>query len=200
MSKGRAIGRAVLHAAVVLLQGKWAGGVTMKKPVMCVVPSHVEADKLVKELLASGFWDADISVLFAHKPDTTESPLEDESKVVGGTAVGIGAGGVVGGAIGLLAGLGVLVIPGVGPFLAAGPIMAALSGLLAGAGVGGTTGALIGLGIPEPEAKRYDAQLRRGQVLVSVHPRNEEDRARAVAILAAAEPLAEASPRVIESP
>jgi hypothetical protein len=158
----------------------------MKKPVMCVVQTHAQADLLVRDLKRSAFSDAQISVLFAHTPDTTQSPQAKTSSATAGTVAGAGSGVAIGGTLGVLAGLGVLVIPGAGPFLAAGPILAGLSGALAGAGVGGTTGGLIGLGIPEDEAKRYDRELKRGQVLVSVHPTSLEERSRAEAIIAAA--------------
>jgi hypothetical protein len=95
---------------------------------------------------------------------------------------GASAGGVLGGTLGLLAGIGALAIPGLGPFIAAGPIMAALSGAAAGAGVGGITGALVGMGIPEYEAKAYEGKLRDGNILLSVHTDDEAQRKRALEI------------------
>lgn len=96
-----------------------------------------------------------------------------------GATVGAGTGGVVGGTIGLLAGIGALAIPGLGPFIAAGPIMAALSGGAIGAGVGGLTGALVGLGIPEYEAKRYEGKVKEGGILISVHSESNDETSRA---------------------
>jgi hypothetical protein len=96
-----------------------------------------------------------------------------------GATVGASTGGVVGGTIGLLAGIGALAIPGLGPFIAAGPIMAALSGGAIGAGVGGLTGALVGLGIPEYEAKRYEGKVKEGGILISVHSESNDETNRA---------------------
>ena len=99
-----------------------------------------------------------------------------------GAATGAGTGGVLGGALGWLVGIGALAIPGLGPFIAAGPIMAALSGAAAGAALGGVTGALIGFGIPEYEAKRYEGKLKEGNLLISVHTDNSSERERAKTI------------------
>jgi hypothetical protein len=96
-----------------------------------------------------------------------------------GASIGASTGGAVGGTIGLLAGIGALAIPGLGPFIAAGPIMAALSGGAIGAGVGGLTGALVGLGIPEYEAKRYEGKVKEGGILISVHSENSDETNRA---------------------
>jgi hypothetical protein len=85
----------------------------------------------------------------------------------------------VGGALGWLAGIGALAIPGVGPFIAAGPIMAALGGAAVGAAVGGITGALVGMGIPEYEAKRYEGKIKAGNILISVHSESAEESKRA---------------------
>src|SRR5205085_6835345 len=101
---------------------------------------------------------------------------EPHSKAPEGAAAGAGVGGVLGGAVGWLAGIGSLAIPGLGPFIAAGPIMAALSGAAAGAAVGGLTGALVGLGIPEYEAKLYEGKIRDGNILFSVQVRNVDER------------------------
>ena len=111
------------------------------------------------------------------------SRIEKNTKAPEGAVAGAGAGGVVGGTLGLLAGIGALAIPGVGPFIAAGPIMAALSGAAAGAAVGGITGALIGMGIPELEAKQYEGKIKGGNILLSVHVDDSTERARAKKIL-----------------
>src|SRR6185503_9448246 len=114
-----------------------------------------------------GFTPNDVSVLFPDKQGTKDFAHEHNTKAPEGAVAGAGTGGVLGGTVGLLAGIGALAIPGVGPFLAAGPIMAALSGAAVGATVGGIAGALVGLGIPEFEAKRYAGKVQGGNVLVS---------------------------------
>ena len=123
-------------------------------------------DSLVKE----GFPTSDISVLL---PESLGGPkemgTEKATKAPEGAAAGVTTGGVIGGTLGLLAGVGLLAIPGLGPFIAAGPIMAGLAGLGVGGAVGGVTGALIGMGIPEFEAKRYEGRLQKGGILLSVH-------------------------------
>jgi hypothetical protein len=115
-----------------------------------------------------------ISILFAHSQQKMVV-LEEKSKAPEGAATGVGTGGVIGGILGWLAGIGILAIPGIGPFIAAGPIMAALSGGALGAAVGGFIGSLVGLGIPEMEAKQIEKKLRTGQVLLSVHAETPEE-------------------------
>jgi hypothetical protein len=127
------------------------------------------ADEIVANLKSAGFSDNDISVLFPDKDSTRDFAHEKNTKAPEGATMGASAGGVVGGTLGLLAGIGLLAIPGVGPFIAAGPIMAALSGIGVGAAVGGLTGGLIGMGIPEIEAKRYEGKIRDGNILISAH-------------------------------
>jgi hypothetical protein len=117
----------------------------------------------------AGFRSEDISVLLPSNTGTKELAHELHTKVPEGAAAGVASGAVLGGALGWLVGVGALVIPGLGPFLAAGPLMAALGGVGVGAAVGGVTGALIGLGIPEYEAKRYEGLIRSGNILMSVH-------------------------------
>jgi uncharacterized membrane protein len=132
-----------------------------------------------------GFLPSDISVLY---PDTTgvrDLAVEKHSKAPEGTATGAGTGALVGGALGWLAGIGAIVIPGVGPFIAAGPIMAALAGVAVGASTGGVLGGLIGLGIPEMEAKQYEGKLREGNVLLSVHTEDRDQAKRAEEVLKA---------------
>jgi hypothetical protein len=127
------------------------------------------AEEAVDKLLADGFRKEDISVLFPDNRGSKEFAHEKHTKAPEGTTTGVATGGVVGGTLGLLAGIGALAIPGVGPFIAAGPIMGALAGLGVGGAVGGIIGALVGMGIPEYEAKRYEGRIRQGGVLLSVH-------------------------------
>jgi hypothetical protein len=141
----------------------------MKRSSLCLVDTEAQADAVVEKLRSAGFSDNDISVLFPDKGSTRDFAHKKETKMPEGATVGASTGGVVGGTIGLLAGIGALAIPGLGPFIAAGPIMAALSGGAIGAGVGGLTGALVGLGIPEYEAKRYEGRIAKGGILLSVH-------------------------------
>ena len=126
-------------------------------------------ERAVEELKGAGFRNADISVLFPESGGTKEFAIEKETKAPEGAATGAGSGAVVGGALGWLAGIGLLAIPGVGPFIAAGPIMAALAGVGAGGLVGGLAGALIGMGIPEYEANRYEGRIKKGGILLSIH-------------------------------
>lgn len=146
-----------------------------KKSVLCLASSHVQADTIVTRLKRGGFSDDDISVLFPDKKSSRDFAHEKNTKAPEGTATGAGAGGLLGGTLGLLAGIGALAIPGVGPFIAAGPIMAALSGAAVGATVGGIAGGLIGLGIPEYEAKQYEGKIREGKILISVHTESSEE-------------------------
>src|SRR4030095_4237516 len=137
--------------------------------VVGIVDDEARADSLVASLQAAGFAGNDISVLLPDKSGTKDFAHEHNTKAPEGAVAGVAGGGLVGGTIGLLAGIGALAIPGLGPFIAAGPLMAALSGAAAGAAVGGITGALIGLGIPEIEAKKYEGKLRGGNILVAAH-------------------------------
>jgi hypothetical protein len=139
------------------------------KSVFCIATSRVQAERIVDQLKNANFSNNDISVLFPDKETTRDFAHEKSTKAPEGIATGASAGGVVGGALGWVAGIGALAIPGVGPFIAAGPIIAALSGAAVGAAVGGIAGGLIGLGIPEIEAKRYEGKIRQGNLLISVH-------------------------------
>lgn len=141
----------------------------MAKAVFCIARSEAQAINIVERLKAAGFSSNDISVLFPDKAGTKDFAHEQHTKAPEGAAAGAGTGGLLGGALGWLVGIGALAIPGLGPFIAAGPIMAALSGAAAGAALGGLTGALIGMGIPEYEAKRYEGKVKEGNVLISVH-------------------------------
>lgn len=147
----------------------------MSKSVFCIAPSEAVANTIVSRLKAEGFADNSISALFPDKSTTRDFAHEKNTKAPEGATAGAGAGGLVGGTLGLLAGIGLLAIPGVGPFIAAGPIMAALSGVAVGATLGGITGALVGMGIPELEAKRYEGKIRGGNILISVDTEASED-------------------------
>jgi hypothetical protein len=133
---------------------------------------HVE--EAVDAFLNDGFRNEDISVLLPENMGTKDFAAEKHTKAPEGTATGAGTGAVVGGTLGLLAGIGALAIPGLGPFIAAGPIMGALAGIGSGGVVGGIIGALVGMGIPEYEAKRYEGMVKEGKVLLSVHCDNSD--------------------------
>ncbi|HKP56330.1 MAG TPA: DUF3341 domain-containing protein [Polyangiales bacterium] len=129
----------------------------------------MRTETVVSELQQRGIPSSAISVLLPDKQGTRDFAHEHNTKAPEGAVAGAGTGGVIGGTLGVLAGIGVLAIPGAGPFIAAGPLMAALSGVAAGATIGGIAGALIGLGIPEIEAKRYEGKVRGGNILVAIH-------------------------------
>ena len=141
------------------------------------------AEAAVDRLIASGFSNDDISVLLPDEQSSKNFAHEKNTKAPEGTTTGAATGGVVGGTLGLLAGIGALAIPGVGPFIAAGPIMAALAGVGVGGAVGGLVGALVGMGIPEYEAKRYEGRVKDGGVLLSAHCDTSEEISRAKKIL-----------------
>jgi len=147
--------------------------------VIGIVDGQVQAENIVHRLEQSGFARGDISAIFPDKHGTKDFAHEHNTKAPEGTVLGVASGGVVGGTLGLLAGIGALAIPGLGPFIAAGPLMAALSGAAAGAAVGGVAGALIGLGIPEIEAKKYEGKLRGGNILIAAHVDNSDEERRA---------------------
>src|SRR6187402_1645626 len=151
----------------------------MSKSVFGIATTHGQAERVVQQLQGQGFATSEISVLMPDTGGTRDVGQIKATKAPEGATTGAATGGATGGVIGLLAGIGALAIPGVGPFIAAGPIMAALSGAAVGAATGGVVGALIGMGIPEFEAKRYEEKLRTGNYLIAVHVRNddEEDRA-----------------------
>jgi hypothetical protein len=167
----------------------------MAQAVFGLAKNESHAIAIVEQLKAAGFSANDISVLFPDKTGTKDFAHEHHTKAPEGAAAGAGTGGLLGGALGWLVGIGALAIPGLGPFIAAGPIMAALSGAAAGAALGGIAGALIGLGIPEYEAKRYEGKINEGHVLISVHTDDRTERSRAKQILerAGAEDVADTS-------
>src|SRR5271168_3768924 len=150
-----------------------------------IYTNEATANTAVNQLLAAGFSNDDVSVLMSDVKGTKDFAAEKNTKAPEGTATGVGVGGVVGGALGLLAGIGALAIPGVGPLIAAGPIMGALAGLGVGGAVGGLVGALVGLGIPEYEAKRYEGRIKEGGILISVHCDSSEEVSKAKDILKA---------------
>jgi len=158
----------------------------MKKAVYGILSTTTQAENAVERLKAANFSNNDVSVLFPDKSGTKDFAHEKHTKVPEGASVGAGTGGVLGGALGWLVGIGSLAIPGVGPFIAAGPIMAALSGAAVGAAVGGLVGTLVGLGIPEYEAKSYEGKINKGGILLAVHTEDGKERERAKEILKAA--------------
>jgi hypothetical protein len=144
------------------------------KAVFGIYQDRVTVENAVDMLRQAGFRNTDISVLFPYNEGTKDFAAEKNTKAPEGTAAGAGTGAVVGGTLGWLAGIGALAIPGLGPFIAAGPIMAALAGVGVGGAIGGITGALIGMGIPEFEAKRYEGRIKEGGILLSVHSDNSD--------------------------
>jgi len=148
-----------------------------------IYQSALQAERAVDRLIAAGFSGEDVSVLMPDNESTKDFAHEKNTKAPEGTTTGAVTGGAVGGTLGLLAGVGALAIPGLGPFIAAGPIMATLAGLGAGGAVGGLVGALVGMGIPEYEAKRYEGRVKNGGVLLSVHCDTSEEISEAKDIL-----------------
>jgi hypothetical protein len=151
--------------------------------VFGIYPTYGAVESGVDALKAAGFRNTDISVLFPENVGSKDFAHEKGTKAPEGVATGATSGAVVGGVLGWLAGVGALAIPGVGPFIAAGPIVAALAGVGVGGAIGGITCALIGMGIPEYEAKRYEGRVREGGILLSVHSDNSEWTKRAKLIL-----------------
>src|SRR3954454_5496456 len=139
-----------------------------------IYQNRQQVEAAVDTLVAEGFRTEDISVLLPENVGTKDFAHEKNTKAPEGTATGVATGGAIGGTLGLLAGIGALAIPGLGPFIAAGPIMATLAGVGAGGAVGGLVGALIGMGIPEYEAKRYEGRIKEGGILMSVHCDNSD--------------------------
>src|SRR5205814_2804088 len=137
--------------------------------VFGIYRDRAQVEQAVDALRSAGFRNSDVSVLLPDNVGTKDFAHKKETKAPEGTTAGGASGAVVGGALGWLAGIGALAIPGVGPFIAAGPIMGALAGVGVGGAVGGLIGALTGMGIPEYEAKRYEGRVREGGILLSVH-------------------------------
>ena len=151
--------------------------------VFGLYPSIISVEIGVNELKSDGFRNTDISVLFPESAGTRDFAHEKSTKAPEGATTGAGTGALLGGGLGWLVGIGALAIPGLGPFIAAGPIMAALAGAGVGGAVGGLTGALIGMGIPEYEAKRYEGRVKDGGILLSVHSDTSDEIKRAKEIL-----------------
>jgi hypothetical protein len=166
-----------------------------------IYTSETAANNAVDRLTAAGFSNQDVSVLMSDKQSSKDFAAEKNTKAPEGTATGVGVGGAVGGTLGLLAGIGALAIPGVGPLIAAGPIMAALAGLGVGGAVGGLVGALVGMGIPEYEAKRYEGRVKDGGILLSVHCDSSEEVSKAKEILKAtgAEDIASSGEKAVST-
>lgn len=154
-----------------------------KTSVFGIYKSQASVEQGVEALRAGGFSNSDVSVLFPDNQGTKDFATEKHTKAPEGATTGAGTGAVIGGGLGWLLGIGALAIPGLGPFIAAGPIMAALAGVGVGGAVGGLTGALIGMGIPEYEAKRYEGRVKDGGILLSVHSENSDETKRAKKIL-----------------
>ena len=167
----------------------------MANAIFCTVKTANQATEVVNRLKAAGFTKSDISVLMSNKSGTKDFAVDNETKAPEGAVTGVGTGAVLGGGLGWLAGIGALAIPGLGPLIAAGPIMAALTGAAVGGTVGGVTGALIGMGIPEYEAKTYEGKVKGGSALISVHSENaaETDRAKDIFEAAGAEDISTSS-------
>ncbi|MBZ0157313.1 MAG: general stress protein [Alphaproteobacteria bacterium] len=142
--------------------------------VFGIYPDRASAEEAVDALRRAGFRNTDVSILFAENEGSKDLALEKHTKAPEGAAAGAVSGAVIGGALGWLAGIGALAIPGVGPFVAAGPIVSLLAGIGLGGAIGELAGALIGIGIPEYEAKRYAGRIRKGGVLLSVHSDNDD--------------------------
>lgn len=157
----------------------------MSTSVFCTA-TESQTEIIIRQLKDAGFSNNDISVLMADTRGTKDFAHEHNTKAPEGAATGAGTGAVFGGALGWLAGIGALAIPGLGPLIAAGPIMGALGGAAVGGTVGGLTGALVGMGIPEFEAKRYEGKVKAGSSLISVHSDDRSETERAKEIYASA--------------
>lgn len=151
----------------------------MQRAVYCIAKTQEQVENIVGQLRVLGFSNDDISVLLPDRTGTRDFAHEQHTKAPEGAAAGGAAGMGIGAVLGWLAGIGSIAIPGAGPFIAAGPIMAALGGAAVGGATGGILGMLAGMGIPEYEAKRYEGKLRAGNILVSVHTDDMEERSRA---------------------
>src|SRR5690242_11197919 len=151
--------------------------------VFGIYRDQLDVERAVDALKAAGFRNTDISALFPENQGTKDFAHEKSTKAPEGATAGAGTGALLGGGLGWLAGIGALAIPGLGPFIAAGPIMAALAGAGVGGAVGGLTGALVGMGIPEYEAVRYEGRVKEGGILLSVHSDSSDETKRAKEIL-----------------
>jgi hypothetical protein len=150
----------------------------MAYSVYCIANSDSQAVRIANRLRKSGFSANDISVLAPDRSGTRDFGHQTATKAPEGATAGAGSGAILGGALGWLAGIGALAIPGVGPLIAAGPILATLSGAALGGTAGGLVGALVGAGIPEFEAQQYEGRLREGNILISVHAEDSDESSR----------------------
>ncbi|MCX6596244.1 MAG: DUF3341 domain-containing protein [Acidobacteria bacterium] len=175
---------------------------TTKTAVFGIFHTVSQAERSVDDLRSAGFSNDDISVLLPDHQSTKEFAHEKNTKAPEGAAAGGATGGVIGGTLGLLVGIGALAIPGLGPLIAAGPIVAAMAGVGAGGAVGGLVGALVGLGIPEYEAKRYEGHIKAGGILLSVHCHSDAriDRAKEVLKQTGAQDIASTSEASADHP
>ena len=165
--------------------------------IFCVAASQAQAAEILENLKGAGFSNEDISAMWPDRSGAQYFAHERHTKAPEGATTGASTGGILGGALGWLVGIGALAIPGAGPFIAAGPVMAALSAAAVGAAVGGVAGGLIGMGIPEYEARRYEGKIKEGNILISVHARNaaQIERARSVFERCGAHDISEAEVR-----
>jgi len=154
-----------------------------ERAVLGIYPNYSSVENAVEVLKEAGFRNGDISVLFPERAGSKDFAHDKGTRVPECATTGAGTGALLGGALGWLVGIGTLAIPGLGPFIAAGPIMAALAGMGVGGAVGGITGALIGMGIPERQAKHYEVRVKEGGILLSVHSDNSDWAKRAKGIL-----------------
>jgi hypothetical protein len=150
-----------------------------------IFANRSNAEAAVDQLTLAGFSNQEISALLSDKDDSRQFATENLTAAPEGATAGAGVGGILGGALGLLAGIGALAIPGIGPLIVAGPLMASLAGVGVGGAVGGLVGALIGMGIPEFEAKCYDNRIKDGGVLLAVHCASAEQVGKAREVLEA---------------
>ncbi|HMJ67003.1 MAG TPA: DUF3341 domain-containing protein [Candidatus Binatia bacterium] len=165
--------------------------------IFCVAASQAQAAEILENLKAAGFSNEDISAMWPDRSGAQYFAHERHTKAPEGATTGASTGGILGGALGWLVGIGALAIPGAGPFIAAGPFMAALSAAAVGAAVGGVAGGLIGMGIPEYEARRYEGKIKEGNILISVHAGNpaQIERARGIFERCGAHDISEAEVR-----
>ena len=165
--------------------------------IFCVAASQAQAAEILENLKKAGFSNEDISAMWPDRSGAQYFAHERHTKAPEGATTGASTGGILGGALGWLVGIGALAIPGAGPFIAAGPVMAALSAAAVGAAVGGVAGGLIGMGIPEYEARRYEGKIKEGNILISVHAGNpgQIERARSIFERCGAHDISEAEVR-----
>jgi hypothetical protein len=155
----------------------------MAQAVFGIADSEARAERIVADLRDVGIQPGDVSVLFPDRNGMRDFRHDAHTKAPEGTTAGIGSGALLGGALGWLSGVGAIAIPGLGAFIAAGPILATLSGMAAGAALGGVSGALVGSAVPEFEAKLYESKLRAGNYLISVHTTSVDQQAQVREIL-----------------